>query len=999
MNAMRRLLPPLIALALTLAVPNAAAAGVVFGSFVNPGMAEAQRNRVAAGLDVAVRVVAVDINGERRYRVVAAEEGTEAQARGILAQARAAGYLDAWYWPGVAPPLVAPSVVAPSERVVPSESGPTPTAVAEAQREPVGEPQPIAEAAARQEAQVAAEHPAPAETAKRPLASASSAGQMRLDAGDPIVVPRYDSVNILIDGHLSEPVWNEVPGYDNMVVVEPDTLQAARFRSVARYIYTEHGLYVGVWNEQPPETLIARLSSRDDFINRDGWGITIDTSGQGLYGYWFSVNLGGSVMDGKVAPEREFSREWDGPWDSATQALDDGWSAELFLPWSMMTMPQVEGDRTMGIFTNRKVAYIDERWGWPGLPFTGARFMSALQPMLLPEVAPRQQMAVFPYLTASHDTVNGQSRYRAGADVFWRPSSNFQVTAAAYPDFGAVESDDVIINLTARETFFPEKRLFFLEGNEIFVTSGRSSTSRRSTSSSSSGASGGGSRRTQNSFGGSPSTVLNTRRIGAAPVVDVPGSVNVGAAAASQPTELLGAAKIVGQTGGLRYGVLTAFEDDPMLRGEWDDADDADAEMMLEGIGRDFGVARVLYETTGAGRQAVGYMGTLLDHPLQTAKVHSVDTHHLAFSGRLRADVQLLASEVECDPNALRAGRQWWHCRDNDHGGVTSSTGYGGWADIYFTQRQGLMHNLALDYYDDGLNINDLGFLQRNNMMGGRYSLSYVQPNILGLRRMATNVNVGYYENEDGQPIRSGVFAFNSLTFNNLSEVRTSFFHFPERWDDLETRGNGAYKVDARSWLDVSFGTDTSKAFSWSVMGGGMEEELGGITAMAAAGFTYKPLDRFSLDFDLNYFGHDGWLRYQQDRDLTTFEANNWQPKLAMDLFLSARQQLRLTMQWAGIDATEQEFWQIAEDGSLVPRLQGDESDDFAVSQVTAQLRYRWQIAPLSDLFVVYTRGGNRFFTDSDAELADGQLDHLLDALEQPIADIFVVKLRYRLGG
>ncbi len=994
---MRRLLPPLIALALTSMALNAVAAGVVFGSFVNRDMADAQRERVAVGLDVAVRVVPVDINGERRYRVVAGEEGTEAQARNILARARDAGFPDAWYWPGVAPPTVvprtvAPRTVAPPTRVAPAEPQPMPAAVADA--EPMADPQPAPQAPIKAEAQTEA----PADVEVQSVASASSDGQMRLDVGDAIVVPRYDSVDILIDGHLSEPAWSEVPGYDNMVVVEPDTLQPARFRSIARYIYTEQGLYVGVWNEQPPETLIARLSSRDDFINRDGWGITIDTSGQGLYGYWFSVNLGGSVMDGKVAPERDFSREWDGPWDSATQELDDGWSAELFLPWSMMTMPQVEGDRTMGIFTNRKVAYIDERWGWPGLPFTGARFMSALQPMLLPRVAPRQQTAVFPYLTASHDTVGGQSRYRAGADVFWRPSSNFQVTAAVYPDFGAVESDDVIINLTARETFFPEKRLFFLEGNEIFVTSGRSSTSRRSSSSNASGASGGGSRRTQSSFGGSPSTVLNTRRIGAAPVVDVPDNVSVAGSGAAQPTELLGAAKIVGQTGGLRYGVLTAFEDDPMLRGEWDDADDADAELMLQGMGRDFGVARVLYETTGAGRQAVGYMGTLLDHPLQTASVHSIDTHHLALSGRLRADVQLLASDVSCDPDALRAGRQWWHCRDNEHGGLTSSTGYGGWADIYFTQRQGLMHNLSLDYFDDELNINDLGFLQRNNMIGGRYSLSYIQPNVLGLRRMATNVNMGYYENAEGQPVRSGVFIFNSLTFSNLSEVRTSVFYFPERWDDLETRGNGAYKADARAWLDVSFGTDTSKTLSWSVMGGGMQEELGGMTAMAAAGFTYKPLDRFSLDFDLNYFGHDGWLRYQEDRDLTTFEANNWQPRLAMDLFLSARQQLRLTMQWAGIDATEQEFWRIAEDGSVVPRPQGDESDDFAVSQLTAQLRYRWQIAPLSDLFVVYTRGGNQFYHGSDAELADGQLDHLLNALEEPIADIFVVKLRYRLG-
>ena len=983
---MRRLLPPLIVLALTLVAPHAVAAGVVFGSFVNQAMAGAHRDRVAASLDVAVRVVAVDVNGVRRYRVVAGEDGTEEQARGMLARARDAGYLDAWYWPGVAP-----------VRARPLEPEPLPTAVAETAPVPAPAkpaPKPATTPESGQQDRVVAERPPTLATGR-----ATEGAQLRLDVADPIVVPRYDSVDIVIDGHLSEAVWNEVAGYDNMVVVEPDTLLAARFRSVARYIYTEQGLYVGVWNEQPPETLVARLSSRDDFINRDGWGITIDTSGQGLYGYWFSVNLGGSVMDGKVAPEREFSREWDGPWDSATQELDDGWSLELFLPWSMMTMPQVEGDRTMGIFTNRKVAYIDERWGWPGLPFTGARFMSALQPMLLPKVEPRQQMAVFPYLTASHDTVGGTSRYRAGADVFWRPSSNFQVTAAAYPDFGAVESDDVIINLTARETFFPEKRLFFLEGNEIFVTSGRSSTSRRSTSSSSSSASGGGSRRTQNSFGGSPSTVLNTRRIGAAPVVDVPDDVNVAGSAASQPTELLGAAKIVGQTGGVRYGVLTAFEDDPMLRGEWDDAGDADAAMMLEGVGRDFGVARVLYETTGAGRQAVGYMGTRLDHPLQTATVHSLDTHHLALSGRLRADVQLLASDVNCDPNALRAGRQWWHCRDNDHGGLTSSTGYGGWADIYFTQRQGLLHNIALDYYDDELNINDLGFLQRNNMIGGRYSISMIQPNTLGFRRVATNVNMGYYENAEGQPVRSGVFIFNSLTFNNLSEVRTSFFYFPERWDDLETRGKGAYKADARGWMDVSFGTDTSKSLSWSVMGGGMQEELGGMTAMAAAGFTYKPLDRFSLDFDLNYFGHDGWLRYQEERNLTTFEANNWQPRLAMDLFLSARQQLRLTMQWAGIDATEQEFWQIAEDGSVVPRERGDETDDFAVSQLTAQLRYRWQIAPLSDLFVVYTRGGNQYYRGSDAGLADGQLDHLLDALEQPIADIFVVKLRYRLGG
>ena len=124
-----------------------------------------------------------------------------------------------------------------------------------------------------------------------------------------INIPEFakDQFNMRIDGRLDEAVWQQVPGYDNMLVMDPDTLADPRYKTDARFFYTEEGLYVGVYMQQPPETLIARLSSRDLFINRDAVGITLDTSGEGLYGYWFSVNLGGSVMDGKVAAERQFS--------------------------------------------------------------------------------------------------------------------------------------------------------------------------------------------------------------------------------------------------------------------------------------------------------------------------------------------------------------------------------------------------------------------------------------------------------------------------------------------------------------------------------------------------------------------------------------------------------------------------------------------------------------------------------------------------------------------
>ena len=273
--------------------------------------------------------------------------------------------------------------------------------------------------------------------------------------GEVILVPRYDAVDIAIDGKLDEAVWQEVASYDNMVVVEPETLGPTRFRTMARFLYTDRGLYIGVWNEQPPETLIARLSSRDEDISRDAWGITLDTSGEGLYGYWFTVNLGGSVMDGKILPERNYSQEWDGPWDSATAELDDGWSAELFLPWSMMTMPHTDGDRLMGFFAARRIAHINERWGWPALPSSGARFISAFQPITVPDVAPKRQFDLFPYASAALDNSDRDNNWNAGVDVFWRPSSNFQITATVLPDFGAVESDDAVINLTARKPISP----------------------------------------------------------------------------------------------------------------------------------------------------------------------------------------------------------------------------------------------------------------------------------------------------------------------------------------------------------------------------------------------------------------------------------------------------------------------------------------------------------------------------------------------------------------
>ena len=128
---------------------------------------------------------------------------------------------------------------------------------------------------------------------------------------------------------------------------------------------------------------------------------------------------------------------------------------------------------------------------------------------------------------------------------------------------------------------------------------------------------------------------------------------------------------------------------------------------------------------------------------------------------------------------------------------------------------------------------------------------------------------------------------------------------------------------------------------------------------------------------------------------MTAFGADDFQPRLAMDVFLSAKQQLRLCLQWAAIRAHEQRFYLTPVGGGTLVQVDKPDgpTDDFALSRLTAQLRYRWEIAPLSDLFIVYTRGSNL-----PGRVDDGFGDLFQDALDEPVIDYFVIKLRYRFG-
>jgi hypothetical protein len=586
-------------------------------------------------------------------------------------------------------------------------------------------------------------------------------------------------------------------------------------------------------------------------------------------------------------------------------------------------------------------------WSYPALPETKGIFLSGFRHCLFEDINPKQQYAFYPYTSAAYDNIEADTEYRFGFDMDYRPSPSLQLTATINPDFGQVETDDVVVNLTAYETYFPEKRLFFLEGYEIFVTNPRAIDSSQDTV-----------------------VLVNTRRIGGAPRIPaLPPGGEIPDLQRSQPTDLYGALKLTGQQGKFRYGILAALEEDAHFDGIFEDQ----SAFSIEQDGRDFGVMRLLYEDTeSGGRRSIGWIGTGVFHPEADALVHGLDFHYLSQNKKLTWDAQLLNSAV-------------------DH-----VNGVGGFFDVRYIPEQGIIHSGEFEYFDSRLDISDLGFLRRNDIIGFRYTYERFESDLSKLRNRNTRISYTHGHNTDGDLVRSGLFLGRYWTFLNNSGVNLELNYAPARWEDRNSYGNGSYRIKGRGSISADWYSDSAKKISYGAGISIMNEDLQGITKSYRANLALRPTDRFSLLFNIDYSDKDGWLLYRSGKTFATYDARNWSSSLAMDLFLTSKQQFRLSTQWAAYRAFEQKYYEISpDDGELIPyaKPQGLESSDFTISQMTFQARYRWQIAPLSDLFLVYTRGSN---LPSDISQDFGSL--LSDAWTDPIVDTILFKMRYRFS-
>ncbi|MDZ4701107.1 MAG: DUF5916 domain-containing protein [Rhodothermales bacterium] len=340
---------------------------------------------------------------------------------------------------------------------------------------------------------------------------------------------------ITLDGILDDEAWKKAAAITDFRQSDPIDGAPATQRSEVRVLYGANSLYVGaILLDDEPEAIERVLGRRDDFNRADWFVVSIDAYFDRRTAYSFGVNAAGVQFDailsgargrgpggggGSNAPN-DMDPSWDAIWYSDVRMTELGWSVELRIPYSMLRFADVPA-QTWGIHFMRTIPRLGEESEWPHVPRTQRGNLVAQFGRLegIQNVKPRRNIQVSPYTVSRLETreseenpgrSSGTGRFDAGGDLKIGFGPNVTLDATINPDFGQVEADPAELNLTAFETFFQERRPFFVEGTNIYQ------------------------------FAAGPGQLLYTRRIGA----DAP---------------IIGATKLSGRTNsGLSFGVLAA---------------------------------------------------------------------------------------------------------------------------------------------------------------------------------------------------------------------------------------------------------------------------------------------------------------------------------------------------------------------------------------------------------------------------------------------------------
>jgi len=287
---------------------------------------------------------------------------------------------------------------------------------------------------------------------------------------------------LVLDGHLDESIWAQAPAAADFSMAAPDFGKAATNRTEVKVLYDDHFVYVGARMQHAlgRAGIVRQVHRRDQDSASDWFSVSLDSLHDHRTAFTFMVNAAGVQQDRIVFADTNEDTSWDSVWESAVAVDELGWSAELKIPLSVLRLKAAPGPQTWGINFLR-ADYLPRREisQWQVVPREVSAHVSHFPDLTgIEGLKPEPRREWIPYLSAQRKFETAQpfddrkGRLQAGLDAHLGLNSYSQLDLTLRPDFGQVEVDQAVLNLSTLETFLPEKRPFFLEGMEIFQFSG-----------------------------------------------------------------------------------------------------------------------------------------------------------------------------------------------------------------------------------------------------------------------------------------------------------------------------------------------------------------------------------------------------------------------------------------------------------------------------------------------------------------------------------------------
>lgn len=651
--------------------------------------------------------------------------------------------------------------------------------------------------------------------AAQQTAAPASNPSTRSHAAAPTVRAAPLTGRIDIDGTLDDPAWAAAAPVSQFTQRDPKEGMPATEKTEVRVLISDDAIYVGARMTDKPANIRPRLSRRDESVDGDVFALSLDSRHDHISAYYFRVAAGGAVRDAAVGSQGGLDLSWDAVWEAKVSTDSTGWSAELRIPLSQL--PYNRNEDTWGIQFERYSWNKQEQDFFAFTPKSEAGGVSQFGHLTnLGTLPAPSRLELIPYAStrAEYLAVAPGNPFRdrselfgsAGLDLKYRIASNLTLNATVNPDFGQVEVDPAVVNLTAFETFFPEKRPFFVQERSLFNFA---------------------SLRTFNSYGGP--TVFFSRRIGRSPQLSLGGG-DVAYVDAPLQTTIAAAAKITGKSrSGWSTGILDAVTS--REHAEYADLSGSFRSAEVEPLTNYF-VGRLRREMNQANT-AVGGLVTAVNRDLADERLAhllrasgyfgGLDLNHSWASRSWLLDLAGGASVVNGVDDVIaatqRSSAHYFQRPDSKHlqfdPTLGSLSGYAGHAGL--TKAAGLHWggNIAAQVTSPGFEVNDLGFMRTADRQAFSTDLHYME-NKPG--RIFRDWLVAGFTNQtwnyDHDIIFNNYASFFRATFPNFSQVFVRADFSGQTIDDRLTRGGPVARIPTGFAGEIFYASDRRKRYT-----------------------------------------------------------------------------------------------------------------------------------------------------------------------------------------